>query len=126
LAGDAAHLNNPIGGFGLTTGMTDAGCIADALAAVIQGRAAEDVLQEACEIRHHIWKSISNPGSQNFKRIVQQDQKNICDEDRAFFRRLNEDQDFQKSALLGALRIHTPLGTFPSLQAEHKVYGLVD
>ena len=126
LAGDAAHLNNPIGGFGLTTGMTDAGCISDALIAVISGLASEQTLQEACEIRHEIWATISNPGSQNFKRIVQQDPSNICQEDMGFFKRLNDDVEFQRSALLGSLRIHTPLGTFPSQRGNEKVYGLVD
>lgn len=126
LAGDAAHLNNPIGGFGLTTGMTDAGCISDALIAVIGGQASEQTLQEACEIRHQIWATISNPGSQNFKRIVQQDPDNISQEDMDFFKRLNDDVEFQRSALLGSLRIHTPLGTFPSQRGTEKVYGLVD
>ncbi|KAI1611802.1 hypothetical protein EDD37DRAFT_651510 [Exophiala viscosa] len=126
LAGDAAHLNNPIGGFGLTTGMTDAGCISDALIAVISGNAPEQTLQEACNIRHEIWATISNPGSQNFKRIVQQDPKAISKEDMDFFKRLNNDEEFQRSALLGSLRIHTPLGTFPSQRGTEKVYGLVD
>ena len=126
LAGDAAHLNNPIGGFGLTTGMTDAGCNSDALIAVISGQAAEQTIQEACDIRHEIWASISNPGSQNFKRIVQQDPDNICQEDIKFFKRLNDDVEFQRSALLGSLRIHTPLGTFPSQWGTEKVYGLID
>jgi 3-(3-hydroxy-phenyl)propionate hydroxylase len=126
LAGDAAHLNNPIGGFGLTTGMTDAGCISDALIAVISGKAGEETLEEACQIRHEVWATISNPGSQNFKRIVQQDPKNISQEDLDFFKRLNDDVEFQRSALLGSLRIHTPLGTFPSQRGNEKVYGLVD
>ena len=126
LIGDAAHLNNPIGGFGLTTGMTDAGCISDALIAVLSGAATEQTLQEACEIRHHVWTTISNPGSQDFKRIVQQDPNKISQKDTYFFRRLNEDEEFQRSALLGSLRIYTPLGTFPSQQGKHKVYGLVD
>ncbi|KAI1608851.1 para-nitrophenol 4-monooxygenase [Exophiala viscosa] len=44
LAGDAAHSNNPIGGLGLTTGLLDAGPLGRALAAVIQGRAPESLL----------------------------------------------------------------------------------
>lgn len=109
LAGDAAHLNNPIGGFGLTTGMTDAACISDALSLVIQGKVGEDLLQIACDKRREIFRTISNPGSQNFKRIVQQDPDDISTEDRTFFSQLNTDMDFQRSALLGAMRLYTPV-----------------
>jgi len=41
LAGDAAHLNNPLGGMGMNGGIHDAFNLAEKLAAVIAGRAAE-------------------------------------------------------------------------------------
>ncbi|MDA1117656.1 MAG: FAD-dependent monooxygenase [Proteobacteria bacterium] len=44
LAGDAAHLNSPTGGMGLNGGLHDAFNLADKLAAVIQGRAPEELL----------------------------------------------------------------------------------
>jgi tripartite-type tricarboxylate transporter receptor subunit TctC len=44
LAGDAAHLNNPLGGMGMNGGIHDAFNLAEKLAAVIAGRAAEDEL----------------------------------------------------------------------------------
>lgn len=44
LAGDAAHLNNPIGGFGLNSGVQDAMNLTDKLVAVIRGEAEEAVL----------------------------------------------------------------------------------
>jgi 3-(3-hydroxy-phenyl)propionate hydroxylase len=44
LAGDAAHLNNPIGGFGLNSGVQDAMNLTDKLVAVIRGEAEESVL----------------------------------------------------------------------------------
>jgi 2-polyprenyl-6-methoxyphenol hydroxylase-like FAD-dependent oxidoreductase len=109
LAGDAAHLNNPIGGFGLTTGMTDAGCIAEALGEVVNGKKPESFLEAACDLRHKTFKEISNPGSQRFKKIVQQDQNNISPEDLEFFRKLREDIGFQKQALLGTLALYTPV-----------------
>lgn len=109
LAGDAAHLNNPIGGFGLTTGMTDAGCLSDALSMVIHGIATEDLLQKACDIRHKVFATISNPGSQSFKQKVQQDPDNISAEDKAFFANINNDDEFQKSALLGVMQLYTPI-----------------
>ncbi|KAK1764510.1 FAD/NAD(P)-binding domain-containing protein [Phialemonium atrogriseum] len=109
LAGDAAHLNNPIGGFGLTTGMTDAGCISDALILVIRGEAPEEFLQKACDVRREIFATVSNPGSQKFKAMVQQDPDNICAEDREFFEKLKNDAEFHRSALTGVMRLYTPV-----------------
>jgi 2-polyprenyl-6-methoxyphenol hydroxylase-like FAD-dependent oxidoreductase len=45
LAGDAAHLNSPSGGFGLNTGMGDVGDLGWKLAAVLQGWAPEALLE---------------------------------------------------------------------------------
>ena len=44
LAGDAAHLNNPLGGFGLNSGIHDAVNLADKLARVWRGEADEALL----------------------------------------------------------------------------------
>jgi 2-polyprenyl-6-methoxyphenol hydroxylase-like FAD-dependent oxidoreductase len=44
LAGDAAHVNNPIGGMGLNGGLQDAGCLADTLAEVLRGGGPEALL----------------------------------------------------------------------------------
>jgi 3-(3-hydroxy-phenyl)propionate hydroxylase len=45
LAGDAAHLNNPLGGFGLNSGIHDAVNLADKLAQVWHGEAEEALLE---------------------------------------------------------------------------------
>jgi 2-polyprenyl-6-methoxyphenol hydroxylase-like FAD-dependent oxidoreductase len=44
LAGDAAHLNSPVGGQGMNVGVLDALDLGDRLVAVLAGRAADDVL----------------------------------------------------------------------------------
>lgn len=44
LVGDAAHINNPLGGFGLNSGMQDAASLAEKLADVWHGRADETLL----------------------------------------------------------------------------------
>ena len=44
LAGDAAHVNNPIGGMGMNGGIHDAINLADKLARVLHGKAGEDLL----------------------------------------------------------------------------------
>ena len=44
LAGDSAHVNNPIGGMGLNGGLQDAGNLCEKLIAVFAGESSEDVL----------------------------------------------------------------------------------
>ncbi|KAN0108799.1 FAD/NAD(P)-binding domain containing protein, partial [Hyaloscypha variabilis] len=71
LAGDAAHSNNPIGGLGLTTGLLDAGPLGRALAAVINGKAPESILDIWAESRRHTWKTFTNEFSIENKRMIQ-------------------------------------------------------
>jgi len=58
LAGDAAHVNNPLGGLGLNSGIHDAVNLADKLAAVwhgrVKGAAAEDLLERYHRQRHTV------------------------------------------------------------------------
>jgi len=53
LAGDAAHVNNPIGGMGMNGGIHDAISLADKLARVIQTTAGEDLLDLYSRQRRH-------------------------------------------------------------------------
>ena len=54
LAGDAAHVNNPLGGFGLNSGIHDAMSLGQMLAKVIQGEAADDLLDRYHRQRHTV------------------------------------------------------------------------
>jgi 3-(3-hydroxy-phenyl)propionate hydroxylase len=54
LAGDAAHVNNPLGGMGLNGGIHDAVSLANALGDVWHGRAREQALDEHSERRRRI------------------------------------------------------------------------
>jgi len=53
LAGDAAHVNNPIGGMGMNGGIHDAINLADKLARVIHGEAGEELLDLYSRQRRH-------------------------------------------------------------------------
>jgi 3-(3-hydroxy-phenyl)propionate hydroxylase len=109
LAGDAAHLLNPIGGYGLTTGLTDAGCMAEALGLVINGQKPESFLRAACDVRLRVFRDFTNPASQRAKRLVQQEPGNLPAEDLAFYERIENDPSFQREILLGALAMYTPV-----------------
>ena len=66
LAGDAAHLNNPLGGFGLNSGIHDAVNLAEKLAQVWSGEADDSLLERyvrqrrAATIEHVQAMSIRN------------------------------------------------------------------
>jgi 3-(3-hydroxy-phenyl)propionate hydroxylase len=53
LAGDSAHVNNPIGGMGMNGGIHDGINLADKLASVIKGEATEELLDLYSRQRHH-------------------------------------------------------------------------
>jgi 2-polyprenyl-6-methoxyphenol hydroxylase-like FAD-dependent oxidoreductase len=72
LAGDAAHVTQPIGGLGLTTGMHDARALINALSAVIKGEADEDVLDTYAEERRRIFFELVTPSSTEHKRRIQE------------------------------------------------------
>jgi 3-(3-hydroxy-phenyl)propionate hydroxylase len=54
LAGDAAHLNHPMGGMGLNSGIHDAFALADAVARVWHGKAGMEALADYAETRRRV------------------------------------------------------------------------
>jgi len=70
LAGDAAHVTNPIGGLGLTGGFLDAFVLSEALAAVVQGEAAEDVLDRYAEERRRVFLEYVSPTASRNKGML--------------------------------------------------------
>jgi FAD binding domain len=114
-------LNNPIGGYGLTTGITDAACLGDALVAVMQGIADDSLLQTYADIRRKIFLEISNPRSIEAKRKAQSDPDNLSPEDKEFYRRMNEDDQFQIDGMKSSMVLQTLLDIpQPNLEKESK------
>lgn len=60
LAGDAAHIHSPAGGQGMNTGLQDAGNLAWKLAAVIKGKASEEILDTYNAERWPVGQKILN------------------------------------------------------------------
>ncbi len=63
--------NNPIGGLGLTTGLLDAGPLGRALAAVVNGRAPDSLLDKWATARRDKWLTFTNEFSIENKRLIQ-------------------------------------------------------
>jgi 2-polyprenyl-6-methoxyphenol hydroxylase-like FAD-dependent oxidoreductase len=102
-------LNNPIGGLGLTTGITDAACLGDALVAAMQGICDDSILQAYADARRKIFLEVSNPMSIEMKRKAQSDPNNLSDEDKEFYRRMNEDEQFQIEGMKRIMILQTLL-----------------
>ncbi|GAA0332100.1 FAD-dependent monooxygenase [Streptomyces blastmyceticus] len=58
LAGDAAHVHSPAGGMGMNAGLQDAANLGWKLAAVLQGRAADALLDSYHDERHPVGKLV--------------------------------------------------------------------
>jgi 2-polyprenyl-6-methoxyphenol hydroxylase-like FAD-dependent oxidoreductase len=72
LAGDAAHVTNPLGGLGLTSGLWDGMILADVLAAVVRGDADARILDRYSDERRRIFWEVTNPAACENKRMVEE------------------------------------------------------
>ena len=75
LAADAAHLCNPFGGMGLTSGIVDIGGLYDCLAGIYTNKADPDfILEKYHEVRSEKFHKVINPiSSGNIVRLFGQD-----------------------------------------------------
>ncbi|KIV77348.1 hypothetical protein PV11_09148 [Exophiala sideris] len=82
LAADAAHLNNPFGGLGLTGGLTDIGGLYDCLIGVYEGKADETILDKYSEMRRERFYAVTDPiSTDNIKRLFDQDPEKALEND---------------------------------------------
>jgi 3-(3-hydroxy-phenyl)propionate hydroxylase len=70
LAGDAAHITNPTSGFGLMGGIYDSFVLSEALAAVVQQRAGEEILDRYSDLRRKVYLEVTSPVSSESLRLV--------------------------------------------------------
>ena len=74
LVGDAAHVNSPIGGMGLNSGVHDAFNLAGKLTSILRGEADESVLDRYERQRRHIALAHTQADTiQNKRRLAEQD-----------------------------------------------------
>jgi 3-(3-hydroxy-phenyl)propionate hydroxylase len=70
IAGDAAHATNPTSGYGLVGGLHDANILSEALAAVVQGDAPPDILDQYSKDRIEAFLGVSSPISVASKQLI--------------------------------------------------------
>lgn len=102
LAGDAAHLTNPFGGYanllvtyesnckalltryslGLTGGLLDAGALANALIDRICHNAPDNILDKYSEVRRAVFQNVVDPTAQaNLRRLCESDPATVGETD---------------------------------------------
>ncbi len=109
LAGDAAHVTNPTGGLGLTSGMFDCFVLYEALAAVIHREAGEEVLDRYDEERRRIfWERASPQACENKRLIYHSRDAARLEEDLKTLRRFATDKDFLIERSMFTKRLESP------------------
>ena len=101
LAGDAAHVNNPLGGMGMNGGIHDAFNLGEKLASIINdGADRHSLLDLYNEQRRGICVAFIQARTREYKLIMEATSNAIQEERRNKFRRLMHSQDEQDEYLL--------------------------
>jgi 2-polyprenyl-6-methoxyphenol hydroxylase-like FAD-dependent oxidoreductase len=109
LAGDAAHVTNPTGGLGLTSGMFDCFVLYEALAAVIHGEVGVEVLDRYSEERRRIFWDLASPQACENKRLIYHSSDPLrLEQDLKTLRRYAADPNFVIERSLFTQKLQTP------------------
>lgn len=100
LAGDAAHICNPCGGMGLTTGIIDAVELADALSAVIARQRDDTVLDFYSEERLRVFRECTSPTASHIKRVLSEKDPHKRHEDEQAYRSAAGNVDIGRKAMM--------------------------
>jgi 3-(3-hydroxy-phenyl)propionate hydroxylase len=100
LAGDAAHVNSPIGGMGLNSGVHDAFNLADKLARVLHGEADEAELDRYERQRRHVAVQHTQAQTIRNKRLLEERDPAVRQRNHDELRRQAEDPALARKFLL--------------------------
>lgn len=94
LAGDAAHITNPTGGLGLTSGLFDSYFLVEVMNAIVNEGASHDLLDRYSNERRRAFIELASPqASRNKQRIYHAHEGTWFDGELAAVRRLATDRD---------------------------------
>lgn len=103
LAADAAHVCNPMGGYGCMTACLDVGGLADCLIGFNEGKAGEEILQTYADVRREIFlKYVDARSIKNLERVRSTDPWTVLETDKFFgiVKELNKDREALKEFLM--------------------------
>jgi len=100
LAGDAAHVNSPIGALGMNSGIHDAFNLADKLLAVRHGRAGEEVLDRYERQRRHVALAHTQAQTIRNRRLLEEKDPAVRRKNHEELRRTAQDPKLARAFLL--------------------------
>jgi 3-(3-hydroxy-phenyl)propionate hydroxylase len=100
IAGDAAHLNNPIGGFGLNCGLQDAMNLTDKLVRVVHNEASDDLLDLYVRQRRTANIEYVQEASIRNKRLLEETDESVRSSRLDDMRRASLDPSLAKAVLM--------------------------
>lgn len=100
LAGDAAHVNSPIGAMGMNSGIHDAFNLAEKLVAILRGEASEDVLDRYERQRRHVAVQHTQAQTIRNKRLLAEKDPAVRKRNHDELRRTAEDPRLARAFLL--------------------------
>jgi 2-polyprenyl-6-methoxyphenol hydroxylase-like FAD-dependent oxidoreductase len=106
LAADAAHVNNPFGGYGAMCAILDVGGLADCMIGLYDGKAGDEILDLYAEIRRDKFlKYVDARSMKNMRRIINDDPHTNLDDDKLMniMRELEGNSEGTKEFLLVSL-----------------------
>lgn len=100
LVGDSAHVNSPIGGWGLNSGVHDAFNLAGKLTSILRGEADDAVLDRYERQRRHVARAHTQADTmQNKRRLAEQD-PGVRRKNQEELRRISQDPEAARKFLL--------------------------
>lgn len=109
LAGDAAHITNPTSGFGLMGGLYDAFALSEALAAVVNGKASDEILDRYSERRRKTYHEVISPiSSESLRLVFNSGDRDRLEKDLTLLRARKTDPDAMRKFLSAPAALETP------------------
>ena len=100
LAGDAAHINSPIGGMGLNSGVHDAMNLGEKLTHILTGQDAQDTLDRYTRQRRHVAVNHTKAQTERNKRVLMETDPAVRKQNHDNLRRNCSDTTLMREYLL--------------------------
>jgi 3-(3-hydroxy-phenyl)propionate hydroxylase len=107
LAGDAAHVNSPIGAMGMNSGIHDAFNLADKLVRILRGETDEAVLDRYERQRRHVALAHTQAQTMRNKRLLAEKDPAVRRKNHDELRRTAEDPELARAFLLRSALIES-------------------